>query len=73
MPTQITITGLSGSSPFDIYTCDTGYTTCIYIATITSGQIPYVFNLPYVLEGMGSVGVKSVDNNNCLVEENLII
>ena len=73
MPTQITITGLSGSSPFDIYTCDTGYTTCIYIATITSGQIPYVFNLPYVLEGMGSVGVNSVDSNNCLVEENLII
>ena len=73
MPTQITITGLSGSSPFDIYTCDTGYTTCIYIATISSGQIPYVFTLPFVLEGMGSVGVKSVDNNNCLVEENLLI
>jgi len=63
MPTQITITGLSGSSPFDIYTCDTGYTTCIYIDTITSGQIPYVFDLPYILEGMGSVGVKSVDSN----------
>ena len=73
MPTQITISGLGGTPPFDIYACDTGYTSCIYIDTIGLGQIPYVFDLPFVLEGMGSVGVKSIDSNNCLVEENLIL
>ena len=73
MPTQITISTLSGASPFDVYSCDTGYTNCIYIATITSGQVPYSFDLPYIQEGMSSVGIKSVDNNNCIAESNVVI
>lgn len=71
MPTQITISGLSGLSPFDVYTCDTGYTTCIYVSTITSGDIPYSFYLPVIMEGMSSVGIKVVDSNNCIIDENL--
>jgi hypothetical protein len=71
MPTQITISGLSGQSPFDVYTCDTGYTTCIYVSTITSGNIPYSFYLPVIMEGMPSVGVRVIDSNNCIIEENL--
>jgi len=71
MPTRITISSLSGLSPFDVYTCDTGFTTCVYIATITSGNIPYVFNLPIILEGMGSFSVKVVDSNECVVTETL--
>jgi hypothetical protein len=73
MPTQITISTLAGSQPFDVYSCDTGYTNCIYIATITSGQVPYDFNLPFIQEGMGSVGIKVVDNNGCIVESNVVI
>jgi hypothetical protein len=71
MPTQITISTLSGASPFDVYTCDTGYTSCIYIATITTSQVPYSFNLPFIQEGMSPFAVKVVDSNNCVVEQNL--
>ena len=73
MPNQITITALAGLPPFDVYTCDTGYTTCIYIDTIGLGQIPYTFNIPIVLDGMGSIGVKVVDSNNCEIKEDLTI
>jgi len=73
MPTQITILTLSGSSPFDVYSCDTGYTNCIYISTITSGQVPYNFVLPFIQEGMSSVGIKVVDNNGCIDESNVVI
>jgi hypothetical protein len=73
MPTQITISTLSGASPFDVYTCDTGYTSCIYVKTITSGEVPYSFDLPFIQEGMASVGIKVVDNNNCIVESNVVI
>ena len=69
MPTQITLNGLSGASPFDVYTCNTGLTTCIYFSTINSGDIPYVFYLPSVFYGMASFEVKVVDNNNCVVRE----
>ena len=73
MPTQITISTLSGSSPFDVYSCDTGYTSCIYVSTIYPSQVPYSFDLPFIQEGMGSIGVKVVDNNNCIIESNIII
>lgn len=73
MPTQITISTLSGSSPFDVYSCNTGYTSCIYISTITPSQVPYSFNLPSIQEGMSSIGIKVVDNNNCIIEENITI
>jgi hypothetical protein len=73
MPTQITISTLTGAQPFDVYSCDTGYTNCIYISTITSGQVPYSFDLPFIQEGMGSVGIKVVDNKNCSIKSNILI
>ena len=72
MPTQITISTLTGLQPFDVYSCDTGYTNCIYISTITSAQVPYSFNLPFIQEGMASIGLKVVDNNNCIIELNVV-
>jgi hypothetical protein len=73
MPTQITISSLSGLSPFDVYTCDTEYTNCIYISTITSGQVPYSFDLPFIQEGTVEIGLKVVDTNGCIIEENINI
>jgi hypothetical protein len=72
MPTQITISTLTGAQPFDVYSCDTGYTNCIYISTITSSQVPYSFDLPFIQEGMAEIGLKVVDNNNCIIELNII-
>lgn len=73
MPTQITISTLTGAQPFDVYSCDTGYTNCIYISTITSAQVPYSFDLPFIQEGMNAVGVKVVDNNDCIINQNITL
>jgi hypothetical protein len=73
MPSVININFLNGASPFDVYTCDTGYTTCVYVATITSGEIPYQFVVPSIQQGMGSIGLKIVDNTECIIEQNLIL
>lgn len=70
MPTQITINTISGVQPYDIYICDDPVTTCIYISTIST--VPYVFNVPTLLDGQSSYNLKIVDNNGCSVEENLI-
>ena len=72
MPTQITISTLTGAQPFDVYSCDTGYTTCIYISTITSSQVPYSFDLPFIQEGMAEIGLKVIDSNNCIIELNVV-
>ena len=61
MPTQFTISTFSGYDPFSVYLCDTGQTTCIYIDTITSASIPYVFDAPIILDSLTEYTVKTID------------
>jgi hypothetical protein len=70
MPTQITIYEITGSSPYNVYTCDTGFTTCVYVDTVVSfTDIPYSFYIPVIMEQMPSWGIKVVDNNNCIITQ----
>jgi len=73
MPTVININTLNGQFPFDVYTCDTGYTTCIYVSTINGSDIPYEFTIPSVQQGMTSIGLKVVDDTGCVIQQNLTI
>ena len=67
MPTQITINSISGVSPYDVYLCDNPITTCIWIDTIISSQLPYIFDVPSILESQTIFNLKVIDNNNCQV------
>jgi hypothetical protein len=69
MPTQITINNLSGASPYDIYLCDNPITTCVYITTTST--LPYVFDIPSIMESQTSFNLKMIDNNGCEVTQNL--
>lgn len=69
MPNEITISGITGSSPFDIYTCDTGRTTCIYMNTVKSSDLPVSFDVPIIFESLPSVNVKIVDDINCEINK----
>jgi hypothetical protein len=70
MPTRIVISSLNGTAPFDVYTCDTGYTDCIYVDTVMSlSDIPYSFDIPIIMEPMPAWGIKVVDDNNCVISE----
>jgi hypothetical protein len=64
MPTTVTITNLTGSSPYDVWVCDTTLTTCVYVSTFTS--IPYTFDVPYIYSSLTEFVVKIVDNNDCI-------
>jgi hypothetical protein len=69
MPTQITINNLSGASPYDIYLCDDPISTCVYITTTST--LPYVFDVPSIMESQTSFNLKMIDNNGCEVTQNL--
>jgi hypothetical protein len=69
MPTQITINSLSGASPYDIYLCDDPISTCVYITTTST--LPYVFDVPSIMESQTSFNLKMIDNNGCEVTQNL--
>jgi hypothetical protein len=73
MPTNITISGLGGASPFDVYVCDATITTCVYVSTITPASLPYVFEIPSVYSSLTNFVVKVVDNNNCIKTQSLSV
>ena len=73
MPVQITISSITGLSPYDVYLCDDPITSCFYIDTITTGSIPYVFNVPAIVEDNLSFNLKIVDSNECEFYTYLIV
>lgn len=73
MPTNITLSSISGSSPFNIYVCDTGYTSCIYVDTITTLGVPYVINVPVLLTSLPTVVIRVVDSNDCIINQNVTL
>jgi hypothetical protein len=64
MITQVTITNITGQTPYDVYICQSGGTGCIYIATISS--VPYIFNIPKPYDVYDSYMLKIIDNINCV-------
>jgi hypothetical protein len=73
MPIDITINDISGQTPFDVYVCNTGQTYCVYSATITSGDLPYAFEVPISFLNSESVNLRIIDDNDCQINEILII
>lgn len=71
MTIEVTINDITGQTPYDIYICDSGATTCVYVDTISN--TPYVFNIPQSFSNLNSYSVKIVDNNNCSVFKNFNI
>jgi len=63
MPTNITINGITGVSPFDVYVCDQTNTVCVFINTFTSGEIPTTFEIPEILSSLERFNVKTSDKN----------
>ena len=73
MSTQITITSITGIPSYDVYVCDTGYTTCIYVSTINSGNLPYSFIIPSIFSSLTNFVVKVIDDNDCTIIENISV
>jgi hypothetical protein len=73
MDTNITITSITGISPYDVYVCDTGYTTCVYVSTINSGDLPYSIMIPSIFSSFTDFVVKVIDDNDCVITENINI
>lgn len=70
---QIRINTLLYDEPFIIYLCDGTQTTCIYVNTIFSYQIPYTFNVPPIFDGQTELTLKAVDSNGCEVTQLIFV
>ena len=67
MGIKVTINSLTGTSPYDVYICQSGGTSCFYISTIVTGDLPYIFDIPSPYNNGDSYMVKVVDDENCVI------
>jgi hypothetical protein len=65
MAVQVTISSITGQSPYDIYICQTGGTSCFYMTTISS--VPYIFDIPAPYNTSEAYMLKVIDNNGCVI------
>jgi hypothetical protein len=65
MAVQVTISSVTGQSPYDVYVCQTNGSACFYITTISS--TPYVFDIPVPYNILSAYMLKLIDGNNCII------
>jgi len=63
MAVQVTIDGITGQTPYDIYICQSDGTGCFYITTTST--IPYVFDIPAPNDTSLSYMLKIEDGQGC--------
>jgi hypothetical protein len=67
MPTTITVSSITGSTPFDIYLCMTGGTPCYFIDRITTGDLPYRFSVPTPIQELSGYDLRVTDAVGCII------
>ena len=65
MAVQVTISNVTGQTPYDVYVCQTNGSACFYITTISS--TPYVFDIPAPYNNLSAYMLKLIDGNNCII------
>ena len=65
MAVQVTINGITGQSPFDVYICQPNGSGCFYINTISSTS--YQFDIPEPYDTGLAYMLKVIDSQNCII------
>ena len=65
MSLNVNISSITGVSPYDIFICDTGATSCYYVDTISG--VPYSFQIYPPFDEFDSYLLKIVDSNDCVI------
>lgn len=71
MEIEVTINGITGQSPFNIYICQPDGSGCFYINTITTSS--YNFQIPYPYNFSPEYMLKIVDDNDCIISGTSIV
>lgn len=65
MGRQIVINSINATQGYNVYICDVGLITCVYLATINDADLPYTIDIPSPYNTMTEYSVKIVDSNGC--------
>jgi hypothetical protein len=67
MAVQVNINDITGSTPYQVFICQTGNTGCFFVSEITDNDLPYVFDIPAPYNNSDSYLLKIIDNFGCII------
>ena len=67
MGRQYTINSITGTPDYNIFVCDNTGLSCVYLATINNGDLPYTQEIPAPYDNMDQYIIKIVDINGCSI------
>jgi hypothetical protein len=67
MPNSITVTDITGTTPYEVYLCLSGGSPCYYINYIESSELPFVFTVPSPIQNLGGYCLRIIDNDGCII------
>jgi hypothetical protein len=67
MAVIVSINALTGTSPYDVYICQSDGTSCFYMSRITNDDLPYVFEIPPPYDNSNEYLLKVVDASACIL------
>ena len=67
MAVQVNINDITGSTPYQVFICQTGNTGCFFVSEITDNDLPYVFDIPAPYNNSDSYLLKIIDNFGCKI------
>ena len=67
MAVQVNINDITGSTPYQVFICQTGNTGCFFVSEITDNDLRYVFDIPASYNNSDSYLFKVIDNFGCII------
>jgi len=67
MAVVVSINALTGTSPYDVYVCQPDGSSCFYMSRITTGDLPYVFDIPAPYDNSNEYLLKVIDASACVL------
>jgi hypothetical protein len=67
MPNSVTISNITGTTPYELYLCISGGGPCYYIDYIESSELPFNFTVPSPIQSYNGYCLRVIDNDGCII------
>jgi hypothetical protein len=67
MPNSVTVSNITGTTPYEIYLCISGGGPCYYIDYIESSELPFNFTVPSPIQSYNGYCLRVIDNEGCII------
>jgi len=67
MPNSVTISNITGTTPYELYLCISGGGPCYYIDYIESSELPFNFTVPSPIQSYNGYCLRVIDNEGCII------